>query len=478
MAAFTLRQVVGLGETQSLKVFLMSRLQPWRWPVMLSAGAISVEVGAKPVDKLTLQYQLSAGEAVVIDDSGAAADAALKKEATAGFKDYVFCPQRAGDTFLGNQVAALLLDPNCVDIGTGLKDFQALIGDLQSFVTAPLRYLIVVSHASEAGDILMPMRPSKNDQDLNAFAITWESLNEAIAANTLVIPPHEKKPTFLPRPQRNGLPVARALLIRGCTSGRHEIYLKKIAEALGGGVETVVMPKFFDGCNFIGGTTTQDAQAVVEYFMHNFYVTSPTKLTRAQVIAALQAKKFEDWLGNRIADSEWDSLVPQNVDTGTVPVKEMKVTIDGRSAAATMRTRFERAHGQTQTLPMTSPTKPDAAAIKKYVVDSWKRTEAFKDTEWPMWKRYDLETLDDFVALWTFEEDASNRVKLPADTYAVHASLFSYTVRTPLIQKDGTLLANYHPLKEKGTATTHIDYNDARVFGRSAAIPKGFDPKL
>ncbi len=476
MAPFKRREVLGLRQSERLRVFLISRLQKWRWPVMLSSGGIQVEVGATPVPGLTLDYQLGAGEVVVIDDGGAATDAALRKEASSNFKDYVFCPQRAGDTFLENQVAALLLDPNCVDIGVGLKDFQALIADLQSFVTAPMRYLILVSHASEAGDILMPMRPAKNNADLNAMAIMWESLNEAIAAKALEIPPHDKKPTLLPRPERNGLPVARALLIRGCTSGKHQIYLKKIAEALGG-VETVVMPKFFDGCNFIGGTTTKDSKAVVEYFLHNFYVTSPTTLTRAAVITALQAKKYTDWLGTAVADSEWESLVPKDVNTSTTAVKEVKVTIDGRTEGATMRTRFERAQGSTLTLLMPSPAKPDAAAIKKYVVDSWKRTEMFKDQEWPMWKRYDLASLDDFIALWTFEEDPGYKEKLPADTYAVHAMLWSYTVRTPLVE-NGTLLANYHPLKEKGTPTNLIDYNDDRVFGRSSVIPKGFDPKL
>ena len=59
---------------------------------------------------------------------------------------------------------------------------------------------------------------------------------------------------------------------------------------------------------------------------------------------------------------------------------------------------------------MTSPTKPDAAAITQHVVDRWKRTEMFKDTD------------------------------------AVHASLVSSTVRTPLIKTDGTLLAlGAHP---------------------------------
>lgn len=477
MASFTRRELLGLGQSERLRVFLMSRLQKWRWPVMLATGGIAVEVGAAPVPGLTLDYQLGAGEVVVIDDSGAATAAALRKAATSDGKDYVFCPQRAGDTFLENQVAALLLDPACVDIGVGLKDVQALIADLQSFVTAPMRYLILVSHATEAGEILMPMRPAKDDADVNATAITWESLNEAIAAKALEVPPHDKKPTFLPRPERNGLPLAPALLIRGCTSGIHQIYLKKIAEALGGAVETVVMPKFFDGCNFIGGTTTKDSKAVVEYFLHNFYVTSPTRLTRDEVIAALKAKHYKDWLGNAIGDSEWDSLVPKNIEVDTTTVKELTVTIDGRQEKATMRTRFERARGRTMTSQMPSPTKPDAAAIKTFVVDSWKRTAMFKDPEWPMWKRYNLDTLDDFIALWAFEEDASYRETLPAGTYAVHAALWSYTVRTPLLQ-NGTLLANYHPLKEKGTATNLIDYNDDRIFGRSAVIPKGYAPKL
>ena len=477
MAAYKLRRLIGMGETESLKVFLMSRLQPWRWQPLIDAGAITVEAGGKAVDKLTLSYQLSATEVVVINDDAPGVDAKMRAIATKQWNDYVFCPQRAGDTFLTNQVDALLLEPTCADIGVEFKDFQALVANLHRFGPAPTRYLVVVSHASDNGDILLPMRPSKDEKDLNAFVVNWESLNEAIADKALAIPPHEKKPVFMPRPEVGGKPLPRALLVRGCTSGRHPIFLKKLHEALGGGVDTVVMPKFFDACNLIGGTTTKNAKGVVEYFMHNFVVTSPVKLTRDQVIAALKAKKFTDWLGNPVADTEWNDLVPPNVEVDVVPVKELKVKVDGRSEVLTMHTRFERAHGATNTLVMQSADKPDSAAIQKAVVDSWKRTKMFSDTEWPMWKRYDKETLDEFVAMWTFEEDPAFKPKPPSGSYAVHASLFSYTVRTPLLENN-TLLANYHPVKEKGTATNTIDYNDNRIFGRAGVIDKAFAQTL
>jgi len=68
---------------------------------------------------------------------------------------------------------------------------------------------------------------------------------------------------------------------------------------------------------------------------------------------------------------------------------------------------------------MTSPTKPDAAAITQHVVDRWKRTEMF------------------------------------TDTVAVHASLVSSTVRTPLITQDGTRRAHgAHPDEVRPEALT------------------------
>ena len=474
MAPFKLRYVLSMGETQSLRVFLMSRLQPWRWQPLLDAGAISVETRDGPVKKLTLSYQLSAGEVVVIDDGPPDVERTLRGVATSNFKDYVFCLERTGDDFLTQQVVALTLDGSCIDIGDTLKDLQALVADMQSFVTAPWRYLIVVSHASDAGDILLKMRPEKSKTDWNALAITMESLNEAMAAKALEIPAHARKPVFMPRPEVGGKPMPRALLIRGCTSGRHQAFLDKLHAAFGGGFDTVVMPKFFDACNYVGGTSKDNAKGIVEYFMHNFIVTSPTKLTRDQVIAALQAKKFKDWLGNSMADSEWSSLVPQNVDPGGAQaVKEVSVTVDGLKTPGKFRTRFEAGNPSTRTSEMTSASKPDPAAIKAFIVKGWQTMDAFKDPEWPMWKRYDCATLDAFAALWTYEEDPAPDPKPAPGNWGVHATMFTYTVRTPLIEKN-TLLARYQPIKAKGTATNKIDYNDNRIFGRAGVIDKGF----
>ena len=476
MAAFKLRRLIGMGETESLKVFLMSRLQPWRWQPLIDAGAITVEAGGKAVDKLTLSYQLSAGDVVVIDDEAPGVGATLRGLATRQFKDYVFCPQRGSDPFLTSQVDALLLDPNCVDIGLGITNLQALVADLQSFVTAPLRYLIVVAHASDEGDIFLKMRPEKNDDDRNAFYTTWESLIEAMAAKALAIPPHEKKPVFMPRPEVGGKPLPRALLIRGCTSGRHTPFLKKIHDAFGGGIDVVVMPKFFDACAFLGGTNKTNAKAVVEYFMHNFSVMSPTTLTRDEVIVAMKAKKFTDWLGNPVGDTEWADLVPAGVNVDDAAVKELKVTVDGRSEQATMRTHFGHATYSSLTYEMASSTKPDAAAIKAHIVQQWQATDAFK-SEWPPWRRFSCASFDAFAALWTYEIDRAYKKKLSPGTYAVQATIHFYTVRTPLLDK-GTLFGNYHPLKEKGTATMKIDYNDNRIFGRFAQIDKAFAQTL
>ena len=40
MAPFKRREVLGLRQSERLRVFLISRLQKWRWPVMLSTQSI------------------------------------------------------------------------------------------------------------------------------------------------------------------------------------------------------------------------------------------------------------------------------------------------------------------------------------------------------------------------------------------------------------------------------------------------------
>jgi len=490
---FEYRQIyVGFGE--SLQDYLVKRLQPWRWPIMLSTGAIRVEKGAKAVPHLTLEFKLRPGDVVVIDDAFGLTWSALMREARSNFRDYVFCPQRGRDTFLLDQVRALLMEKTAQDIPlmrgkVPIKDLYALIANLIPLADHPIRHLIIVTHATEEGELLIPMRPAKKKQkstdpdDANAKYVTWESLQEAIGLkdkNPLFIHDHshlvDKKqppgarpqgkpvkvlppwnadgtrenrfPKTLPRPERkDGKFVPFAIIVRGCSSGVHTIFLNKIRDALGYMVDIVVMPKLFDA-------TARRGAEMVEYFQHDFEVTSQKPMTRPEIIQAFQAGKFRDWLGAPVPDSEWEQLVPKNVGyLKSAPVKPMSVRVQGRDAT------------------MKQTNKPDAASIRDFLIASLARTPVFDSGvgDWPIWLRMGLKNRQEFIDYYRYEVDPWGR-SFPGH-WVVHGRREYYRIRTPVLEKN-VLVADYHPGREGAEPTRLIDYNDVRIFGRSDPTPK------
>ena len=159
------------------------------------------------------------------------------------------------------------------------------------------------------------------------------------------------------------------------------------------------------------------------------------------------------------------------------PTLEIKATIPGRDTQGILRARFDGTPMATQTEVMTQATTPAEQEIRDFIVKRWRTLDMFKDTEWPIWKRLNLETFEKFVDCWTYEVDAEAKKTHKADQWPVRGSRFNYLIRTPLIEND-TLLCNYYPVGEKGTQTLSIDLNDARVFGRASFIHPTYSQRV
>lgn len=486
------------GFRESLKIHLQTRLQPWRWPIMLKTGAIRIERRSKPVPNLTVEFEIESGDVIVIDDAYGATWRNLADEARRNFRDYVFCPQQAGDRFLQDQVAALLMEKtskmvplshNNVDI----LDLYALIKNLIPLGDHPIRHLVIVTHASEYGDLLIRMRgdsvtPSATDPDNNnAKNVTWEGLQEALALgekNPLLI--HDatylvngriperradgsrdnRFSKVLPRPERSdGKFVPCAVIIKGCSSGVHTIFLNKIRDAMGYMIDIVVMPKWFSA-------TARRGKELVEYFQHDFEVTSIEPMSRKEIIEAFRKKKQLDWLGKQVPDPDWEDLVPKDVTSrDSAPMKQMDVRVAGRSDPLKLTTFFDSGTEGLGTRVMKVKEKPDAAAIQKFLIDALARTKLFDNGtgDWPIWKRMGIGSLKAFIARYVYELDPEK--KSGPDNWHVHARRHYYQVRTPLLE-NGTLVANYYPGRDGAEPTRLLDYNDNRLFGRSDPRPK------
>src|SRR5689334_1036620 len=184
MSSFEKAQVVH-GSAQLLRQFLQKQLQPWRWDIMLKNGGIRAERAGKPITKLALNTTLKAGDVVFIDDAYGMTYIELRKKASQDFRDYVFCPQRGKDTFLNNQVKALLADKTSRDVPLSVKYIKDLVAQLTPLGAFPIRHLIFVSHASEFGEVLMLIRKQKDEKDAVFAYLTWEGLKESIDNKSL-----------------------------------------------------------------------------------------------------------------------------------------------------------------------------------------------------------------------------------------------------------------------------------------------------
>ena len=473
MSSFEKAQVVH-GSAQLLRQFLQKQLQPWRWDIMLKNGGIRAERAGKPIPKLALNTTLKAGDVVFIDDAYGMTYIELRKKASQDFRDYVFCPQRGKDTFLNNQVKALLADKTSRDVPLSVKYIKDLVAQLTPLGAFPIRHLIFVSHASEFGEVLMLIRKQKDEKDAVFAYLTWEGLKESIDNKSLRTD-QAPNPTLLPRPEdSSGKKIPCALIIRGCSSGVHQILLKKMHDAFAPMIDLVVMPKFYDAADFIGQVSATQYAASIEYFMHRLIVSSKTKLDRAGVISAFKAATLTDWLGNKIPDGDWEDLVGQDANK-QARTKELTMKITGRQQPGKFRAHFDPSPLEAMPMTMEQEAKPTTQEIKDFMLNSWMNLPMFQDAEWPYWKRMGLKDLDAFKAFWTFELDP--KAKNKKGKWQVRAIRYMYEVRTPLVEK-GVMICHYRPKGEPGTESNNIDYNDTRLFGRFAAIPKDFAQRI
>jgi len=477
MSLFEKRRAVVFGESQSLKVFLMSRLQAWRWPIMLANKGIRVERAGVPVDNLTLDYQLTAGDVVVTDEVSGTTWSALEREATASYRDYVFAPPDAADDYTVNKREVILRDPRTIAVPTTVKHLQAFVESLTMLGSHPIRHLVFVAHGNVFGDIMLPMRDKQNPQDVNATYMSWDSLKEAVKDEFLKIARKHTNAVLVPMPTTSdGKPVPCGVLIRGCRAGLHQHLLAKVREAFGDGIDVVVMSKYYEAADFVGLVSPKVYAAAIEYFMHEFVVTSKQTLNRKEVIEGFKKAKFTDWLETPIPDTDWEKLVAKDV-ASVVPTIEIKATIPGRDKQGILRARFDGTPMATQTEIMRQSAAPTEPEIRDFIVKRWRTLDMFKDPDWPIWKRMNLETIEAFIDFWTYEVDAAAKKKSAADEWPVRGTRFNYLIRTPLIQND-TLLCNYYPVGEKGTQTMSIDLNDARVFGRASFIHPTYSQRV
>lgn len=489
---FAHRIDVAGGTTRTLREHVSDRLQPWRIPVMARHGGIRVMRGGTAI-ATALDDPVQSGDVIVIDDTAGKTWSELMKTATADYRDLLLSSARfeastgAGELpFLLKQCAAVVVDERAVDLGQQVPTLTDLVKRLVPLGTHPIRHLILVAHASPYGDIGLRVRESRDSDKAEALdpaMMSWESMNEAIDEGTLFIVPPVRAtppplPKLLPRPtDEQGKFTRCAVIIRGCSSGIHQIFLDKIRYAFGYMVDSVVMPKYFEAVDEIITRPAVQPPALVEFMMHDYTVYSKTALTRTALLTALRARKFKNWLDVAVPDTAWDALLPPAIHQGlsSTPVAPVEVQVPGRRATATIRTYLDTFPLQIGAIDISRAKTPTDEEVREAVIAGLDRTPQLKDTIWPFWMRMKLPSRAAFDDMWTYNKQA----KSPG-TWTVWASAHQYTVRTPLLlEDDRTLFCNHHPRGDEGTATRALRYYDDRIFGISSArLPAHWAPDV
>jgi hypothetical protein len=438
-------------EDQDLLTFLRP-YEAWRAKWLLDYGMVTVQHrnGAKELvrdpafplkrgEKIFIPIGVPPGRTVrdVLFPANALTE--MRDDAKARARDFIY--QAHVSTYEDTMTDVLKrAHPNHKLVVAG--DFAEFLGNLKASDDAPIGTIHVVAHGSTRGNVSAKLRPWRSAAD---EAITYEGLEEAAGEiTTLKVYP----PLFLPpRPAdpQTGEPMPSALRIHACRIGVHEVFLRKLKEALGPGITEVSAPRFLQGAATIG------KRGVASYLRHEFTLLSKKKLTRAALIKAFQAGNlafapgpatFHD--GTAVPATAWNKWIPFNLKptgAGWVDTEDMKVLIPGNPKPSSLKVVFQWDKLEfTHRLEMRAASDP-ADALAKFAthVDAMGPTEQWSDQHpFPMSARLGYGSLQELMDGFEWAVDTEDGM------FRFHGTRQEYSVYPPLMRgKD--LLCNFYP---------------------------------
>jgi hypothetical protein len=446
-------------EDEELLAFLR-RYEAWRADGLIKCGLVTVQhkngAREKPSDP---RFKLVKGDKIIVPigvPSGKTVRDVLLPEkclreleadATARARDFVFKPRQSDyeDNMLNvlRQARGRRLEQIQAD------DLATFLIRLKRYDDAPVGTIYIVAHGWTRGNLMAKLRPQR--PAMEDYPITYENLAEAAKEITtikvhppLFLPPRPRDPTT-----RN--PIPAAVRIRACRIGVHPIFLKKLKEALGPGIDVVSGPRFLQDAGTVG------SRGLIEFFRNEFTVLSRRKLERAALITAFQtgdlafapgpptfydgravpARSWQDWIPRQLTLTDWSW-----VETAEIPVVIPVPNNPGRSRL--------RVHFGWRELPLAfravmTKEKPsstnDARAKFAAYVNALGASQPWSDRHpFPMSVRLGYKNLDELVK--GFEWD----VTADREQYVFHfkGKRQEYSVLTPLMNGND-LLCNFYP---------------------------------
>ena len=375
-----------------------------------------------------------------------------------------------------------------------LDGFLSGIATSDQFVY-PIRYLMVVGHASLSGSFHISISAATSTE----AAVSYETLEEAVVKKYLVV----DMDLMQPRPAGAG-PAQLTLL--GCSVGAQAPYMKKFKEALGGQI-TLVAPKFLAMPDQIA-----NPPGPIAYLGYDFTLLSPTAVNRKPLLALYDAKstaaeknkdtRFTLRSGKRVTPKSWDDWVPRDMlnyrhsSLGKElkkkpPVLMSSVMLPVLKKKAKARRRFfineknpyyrDPFTGggplkQSILLPKNTGNPADwKAAVRKFLEGSFKHPSLPNTTykpfnpshPFPAYIRAGYDTMDEFMDGWDWQfkyDDAKKMLNYTPVRY-------EYRIWQPITTDPGNeLIMNYYPSNipqrfSKLLPLTQLWLNDSYFFG-------------
>jgi hypothetical protein len=450
-----------------LDAFLLrNKVLPWRVPILAANSGVLVFRGKanKSVTITDGATPLQTGDLVrIVDPIPTLCAQALQKEADNNWRDYAIVP--GANPPPHSAVTATRFDLLMQDF-MKLRTRTIVIQDqnlsaLDDFINGlatckdilfPIRYLIVVGHASYAGSFHIRITGLPHAQS----SVVYEDLEYALAHKLMFV----DLSLMMPRPTGQGNPQMRLL---GCAVGAQAPYMKKFKEALGNKI-TLIAPT-----HLLFPDAMISPPGPLAYMGYDFSVSNPTPVKdQATLINLLVAKSKQPHVrienqfflenGKLVTAAQLKGWLPKNPNAsvysrrgkplGTKPVSSpnrVKMPVFGTGGSAMSHFIFndqEVVFDAPFTVPLPAKT-PQSDWTK--VVKAWlqKTDPRFSDIHpLPFYVRRGYESMDDFMDGWDwqFKEDTTKGV-LNCDPIR-----YEYRLWQPIATvATNELIMNYYP---------------------------------
>jgi hypothetical protein len=210
------------------------------------------------------------------------------------------------------------LDTTLVEV-VGLTTIAEFIKHVDTTGPLPIDDLVLGSHGSDSGWLEM-------DLDINAptatvsYSVVKGAWDDVARRNRLRIPPDMYTTSSgQRRPVR--------VIIKGCRVGQAPKFVDALKMLFGGKIP-VIAPRHFYGVEFVIKTRHRGRRVFVigktgsfEHLDYSNEITSPTRLTRKELVKAYRDRHFPQFDGTTPIPDLWDTWIPKDVSGGKRKLK-------------------------------------------------------------------------------------------------------------------------------------------------------------